>query len=96
MKAKTIRRPLTWAALVLPLLLAGCVSETPLGKCVGLNGGERLDRRYEYSARNVVLGVVFAEVIAPPVIVALNELKCPVEAITPPARVARPLTWDGR
>jgi hypothetical protein len=71
------RRLLVIAALA---LVAGCQSETPLGQCVGLNGRATRDSTlvYEYSARNIVLGIVFAELIVPPVVVALKQLECPV------------------
>jgi hypothetical protein len=70
---------------VLLLAAAGCDKATPLGPCVGLNGVERPELRYEYSAKNIILGIVFFEVVAPPVIVVLNELKCPVST-----KAARP------
>lgn len=66
--------------LMLPMLLAAtaCESERPLGKCVGLNGHEDTTLVYEYSATNIVIGVAFFEMVAPPILVALNELKCPI------------------
>jgi len=75
-----VRRILLVALLA---ALAGCESERtmPNGKtekCVGLNGGEKPNVKYEYSARNIIIGIAGAEVIAPPVVVLLNELKCPV------------------
>lgn len=64
--------------LVVALGITGCKSETSFGKCVGLNGHERSDRVYEYSERNIVVGLVAFELVAPPVVVLLDELKCPV------------------
>lgn len=61
------------------LLLSGCANSTPYGRCVGLNQKEDPKLRYEYSARNIALGVIFFQLIAPPIVVVLNKYKCPVE-----------------
>lgn len=60
------------------LLVAGCESRTDYGKCVGL--GEKQNPRLEYklSGRNITLGVIFIELIAPPIVVATDETFCPV------------------
>lgn len=60
------------------LALTGCASKTDFGKCVGLNGFEEPGLRYEWSARNIVLGIFFFEIIAPPIFVVLDQAKCPV------------------
>ena len=64
--------------VLLMLTLASCSSSNDLGKCVGLNGHEDPKLNYEYSAWNIGVGIVFSELIVPPIIVALDELKCPV------------------
>lgn len=64
--------------LAMVLLFTGCTSSTPHGQCVGINGVEDPKLRYEYNATNIVIGVIFMEMVVPPVIVVLNELKCPV------------------
>lgn len=66
---------------LLPLLclVTACESQRHGIRCIGLNGKERPGVEYEYSASNIVIGIVTIEMIAPPVIVVLNELKCPVE-----------------
>lgn len=73
---------------VIPMiLLSACKSEVTLPnetepvQCVGFNTSEaERDSTlvYKISARNVVVGILFAELIVPPVIVALDELWCPV------------------
>lgn len=74
------------SCLALLLLFAtACVSSTEYGACVGLNGGEDSTLVYHGSARNIVVAVVFSELVIPPVVVALKEYKCPV------ARKAHPL-----
>jgi len=65
-------------ALLIISMLAGCASKTQYGRCVGINQTEDPKLEYEYSARNIILGIIFVELIAPPVIVVLNKLKCPV------------------
>lgn len=66
-----------WATAAVLILLAGCESRTDYGSCVGM--GEAQDPRlhYKLSARNVVVGVVFFELIVPPIVVASDETFCP-------------------
>lgn len=72
------------ALLIAALALTACRSESEnLGDgkahpCIGINGVKDSTLVYEYSARNIVLGVVFAEIIVPPVVVLLNKSQCPV------------------
>lgn len=73
-------------ALVVALaLVAGCTSETALGGCVGLIGDRDPHLTYKVDTTNVVVGIIFIETIFVPVIVALDELYCPVgrKAVTP-------------
>lgn len=73
--------------LFILFLLTACRSEvilpnetTPVS-CVGFNTPENERDStlvYKISARNLVVGIIFFELIAPPVIVALDELWCPV------------------
>lgn len=60
------------------LFLVACTSKNELGLCVGLNGKEDPSLEYRYSAWNIAMGIIFVELIVPPIIVALDELKCPV------------------
>lgn len=60
------------------LLLSGCASSTPYGQCVGINGKEDPKLEYAYSAGNIGVGLIFFELVAPPIYVVLDELKCPV------------------
>jgi len=68
-------------SLIVCILAAGCTSKTELGPCIGINQEKRPEFRYEYSGVNIALGIIFSELIAPPIIVVLNELQCPVEKI---------------
>lgn len=56
----------------------GCTSSTKYGKCVGLNSNEDNSLKYEYSSWNIAMAIIFSELIAPPIYVFLDELKCPV------------------
>jgi hypothetical protein len=64
--------------LALSLSLVACRSETPLGRCIGLNQEPDTALRYEASARNIAVAVIFSEMVVPPIVVALNKYKCPV------------------
>jgi hypothetical protein len=59
-------------------LLAGCETRTEYGKCVGLGEGKDPKLTYKLSTTNVIVGVVFAELIIPPIIVVADETFCPV------------------
>lgn len=80
------------AAAVVMLLasLAGCVSSTEFGPCVGAFDDQNPALLYKLSARNLTLGVVFFEMIAPPILVVTGETFCPVAVRpvprTPPAQ----------
>jgi hypothetical protein len=65
---------------ILMLALVGCTSATPHGKCIGINDKEDPKLEYKYSGWNIGVGIVFAEMIIPPIVVILDELKCPVGA----------------
>jgi hypothetical protein len=65
-------------ALLLALMLTGCVSRTDYGQCVGLGDKKNPKLHYKVSANNLVVGIVFIELIAPPIIVATDEFYCPV------------------
>lgn len=59
-------------------VLAGCQSKTQFGECVGIGDTKNPNLEYKLSARNTVMGIFFFELIAPPVIVLVNETYCPV------------------
>ena len=64
--------------IVLMLSASACTSKTEHGRCIGLNGNEDPKLHYEYSASNIAMGILFFSFIAPPIYVALDQLKCPV------------------
>jgi hypothetical protein len=64
--------------LIITLLaLTSCTSKNEYGECVGLNGGEQPGLNYKYSAWNIGVGLFFSGLLVPPIVVALDGLKCP-------------------
>jgi hypothetical protein len=60
------------------LMLAACTTRTDYGSCVGIGEKQNPKLHYKASAWNITMSVLFVELIAPPVVVALNETYCPV------------------
>jgi hypothetical protein len=75
--------------LALALLCTGCESQRTLPgeerglRCVGIDDDalRAPGVRYEVLTRNVIVGIIFVEMIIPPAIVVLDELYCPVARI---------------
>ena len=63
---------------LLLIVLAGCTSRTEFGPCVGLGDDKDPKLLYKVSVWNVFLGVIFFELIAPPIFVAVDQTFCPV------------------
>ncbi len=59
-------------------LITGCESRTEYGSCIGLGDDRDPSLRYKASTQNIIIGVIFFEMIAPPIIVAVDEFYCPV------------------
>jgi hypothetical protein len=64
-------------------MLAGCTSHTEYGQCVGLGEKQNPKLHYRVSGWNVAMGIIFVELIAPPIIVVTDETFCPVGNETP-------------
>lgn len=64
--------------LSLLVMLSGCTSSTQYGKCIGNWDDENPKLVYKVSARNIALGIIFFEMVIPPVEVLINGTKCPV------------------
>ena len=56
----------------------GCTTRTDYGECIGIADDKDPTFVYKVSRWNVILGVIFVEMIVPPVIVLANEFSCPV------------------
>jgi hypothetical protein len=63
---------------VFMVMMMGCSSSTQYGNCVGIGEEQDPNLVYKVSAQNLIVGIVFFELIAPPVLVAVNEFYCPV------------------
>ena len=71
-------KSLILAAVAAVVLLSGCESRTDYGDCVGIGDHQKKNLEYKLSSRNLVIGVVFFELVAPPIIVLVNETYCPI------------------
>jgi hypothetical protein len=67
-----------FAAVLILLALTGCTTRTEHGECVGLGDEKKPDLVYKVSARNLIICIVFLELIVPPVIVVVDDFYCPV------------------
>lgn len=59
------------------LLFSGCEKENQYGKCVGIDEDKNPNLTYKISTRNVILGVLFFEILIPPIVVLASETYCP-------------------
>jgi len=64
--------------ICLLVLMTGCVERTNFGECVGAFDEKDPKKVYKVSTNNVIVGLIFAELIAPPVLVIFNQFHCPV------------------
>lgn len=60
------------------LLFAGCTTRTEFGPCVGIGEKQNSQLDYKLSGWNIAMGVIFFEMIAPPILVLTDETYCPV------------------
>jgi hypothetical protein len=65
-------------ALMLATMLVGCASHTEYGPCVGIGEDKNPNLVYKISTQNLIVAIFFFQLIAPPVIVAVDEFYCPV------------------
>jgi hypothetical protein len=76
-----MKKIMVLSAMLATILMSSCTSSTPYGECVGLLEQPRPELVYEVDTGNIVLAVIFGETIIVPVIVALEEYKCPVDKL---------------
>lgn len=60
------------------VLLSACTSKTEFGPCVGVTDDKDPKLTYKVSVWNAALGVIFSEMILPPILVLANETYCPI------------------
>lgn len=66
------------ALLAALLLLAACTSSTPYGPCIGAFDEPDPKLIYKTSGWNIAMGIIFFEMIVPPIIVVADEIRCPI------------------
>ena len=66
------------ALAVLCFVLSGCTTRTDYGSCVGIADDKDPSLVYKVSAWDLVMGIVFMGLVAPPVFVLVDEFYCPV------------------
>lgn len=66
------------AALIICVLVSGCTSKTEFGDCVGAFEDKDPAKTYKVDVGNVIVGIIFFELIAPPLYVIFDETHCPV------------------
>jgi hypothetical protein len=66
------------ALILAAALMAGCTTRTEHGPCIGIADEKDPALVYKLSAWNIFLAVVFVELIAPPIVVLVDSVQCPV------------------
>lgn len=64
---------------LLTVMLSACTEVTEFGDCIGIGSKtEDPELIYEYNALNIAVGVILAETVIVPIVVLLDQIKCPV------------------
>jgi hypothetical protein len=63
---------------ILCLFIMGCTSSTEFGPCVGIGEDRDTSLVYKISAMNLFWGIIGFSLVAPPIIVVVDETFCPV------------------
>jgi hypothetical protein len=66
------------AVAVAALFLGGCTSRTEFGHCIGAFDDGDPGLVYKASGWNIAMGILFVELIVPPVLVVVDQTRCPV------------------
>ena len=64
--------------LIIMLLFISCTSSTQYGTCIGAFDDKDPNKVYKVSAWNIAMGVIFFEMVLPPIFVIIDETLCPV------------------
>lgn len=68
----------TLALVLAAALLAGCTARTEHGECIGVFDDKDPKLVYKLSAWNLVMGLLFVELLVPPVVVLVDQTFCPI------------------
>ena len=66
------------AIILIVLMLSGCTTSTQFGPCIGLGEDRNPALVYKLDIWNLIMGIIFIEMIIPPVVIAVDETFCPV------------------
>lgn len=66
--------------LITSLLMTSGCNDTGYGgnACIGINDDEQPHLKYKYDTWNIVMGVLFIKTLVVPIVVVLDEVKCPI------------------
>lgn len=64
--------------LIALLGISACTSRTDYGHCIGLNDEQDSGLVYKYNAWNIGVAIALSSLIVPPLVVILDEYKCPI------------------
>ena len=64
--------------LMCAAFITGCTAKTEYGECIGIQDDEKPELKYKVNTGNVILGVVFVETAIVPIVVLLDQFKCPI------------------
>jgi hypothetical protein len=64
--------------IIFGFILSSCTTRTDYGPCVGIADEKDPNLTYKVSAWNLVIGIFFMGLVAPPVFVLVDEFYCPV------------------
>lgn len=59
------------------LCTTACTSETAHGPCIGAFDEKDPHKLYHTNAWNLAMGIIFVELIVPPIVVVVDETQCP-------------------
>lgn len=68
----------TIAAILLCVAIAGCTSRNEFGPCIGAFDDKDPHIIYKVSGWNLAMGLIFIEMILPPILVVTDETFCPI------------------
>ncbi len=66
-------------AVTLMFTATGCTDRVKCGVCIGISDVDKPGVTYKYNAFNIALAIIFMETIIVPIIVVLDDLKCPIK-----------------
>lgn len=75
---KTVKQFITALVLTLCLFVSACTTKTEYGDCIGIGDDRNPNLIYKIDTTNAVLGVVFFEMVLPPIYWLADDFFCPI------------------